>query len=66
MSVETNSTSLTNMASGMFRLEQFKGDGAQKIESYLRHFDQYKTCTGINDQQAFATLALHLDGIAST
>ena len=36
----------------------------QKIESYLRRFDQYKTCTGINDQQVLATFAWHLDGNA--
>ena len=64
VSVQTNPTSFSNMASGMFRLEQFKGDGSQKIESYLRRFDQYKTCTGINNKQALATLAWHLDGNA--
>ena len=62
--VETNSTSLSNMASGMFMLEQFKEDGSTKIELYLRRFDQYKICSGINNQQALATLAWHLDGNA--
>ena len=64
VSVEKNSTSLSNMASEMFRWEQFKGDGSTKIESYLRRFYQYKTCTGIDHQQALATLAWHLDGNA--
>ena len=34
------------------------------MESYLRRFDQYRACTGINDEQSLATLAWHLDGTA--
>ena len=34
--VETNSTSLSNMASGMFMLEKFKEDGSTKIELLLK------------------------------
>lgn len=52
-----------NMA-GVFRLENFKGDGSQKIESYLKRFDQFTTCTGLNENQALATLAWHLEGTA--
>ena len=52
-----------NMSS-VFRLENFRGDGSQSVESYLRRFDQYRACTGINDDQSLATLAWHLDGTA--
>ena len=52
------------MASGVFRLENFKGDGSQKVESYLKRFDQFKVCTGITDEQGLATLAWHLEGNA--
>lgn len=53
----------TNM-SGVFKIECFKGDGTQKIESYLKRFDQYQVCVGLKNEQAFATLAWHLDGTA--
>lgn len=49
------------MASGVFRLENFKGDGSQKVESYLKRFEQFKVCTGITDEQGLATLAWHLE-----
>ena len=52
-----------NMSS-LFRLENFRGDGSQSVESYLRRFVQYRACTGINDDQSLATLAWHLDGTA--
>lgn len=52
------------MTTSVFRLESFKGDGTQNVQKYLKRFDQYKTCTGLNDEQAFATLAWHLDGTA--
>lgn len=52
-----------NMAS-VFRLENFKGDGTQKVDSYLKRFDQFITCTGLSDEQAKATLAWHLEGSA--
>ena len=55
---------VVNMTTSVFRLESFKGDGTQNVEKYLKRFDQYKTCTGQNDEQAFATLAWHLDGTA--
>ena len=54
----------SNMASNVFRLETFKGDGTQKIDTYLKRFDQYKACTGLNDTQALAALSWHLDGNA--
>jgi hypothetical protein len=47
-----------------FRLESFRGDGAEDIERYLRRFEQYQACTGIKDEQAFATLIWYLDGHA--
>ena len=53
-----------NMASNVFRLETFKGDGSQNIETYLKRFDQYKLCTGLNDAQALAALSWHLEGNA--
>ena len=34
------------------------------MESYLRRFDQYRACTGINDEQSLASLAWHLHGTA--
>ena len=52
-----------NMAS-VFRLENFKGDSSQDIRSFLKRFEQYKGCTGINEEQGLATLAWHLDGTA--
>ena len=55
---------VVNVTTSVFRLESFKGDGTQNVEKYLKRFDQYKTCTGLNDEQAFATLAWHLDGTA--
>ena len=50
-----------NMSS-VFKLENFRGDGSQSVESYLRRFDQYRACTGINGELPLATLAWHLDG----
>ena len=55
---------LRNNMAGVFRLENFKGDGSQKVESYLKRFDQFRTCTGLNNEQALATLAWHLEGTA--
>lgn len=52
------------MANNVFRLENFKGDGTQDIDSYFKRFTQYQKCTGINDDQALATLAWHLEGNA--
>ena len=57
--------SVAKMATNsVFRLENFKGDGTQDIDSYLKRFSQYQKCTGINDEQALATLAWHLEGNA--
>ena len=53
-----------NIMAIVFKLDNFKGDGTQTVESYLKRFDQYRMCTGINDDQALATLAWHLDGNA--
>ena len=53
-----------NIMASVFKLDNFKGDGTQRVESYLKRFDQYRMCTGINDDQALATLAWHLDGNA--
>ena len=64
MSGEINTESVLTKANSISRLEQFKGDSSQKIESYLRRFDQYKMCTGINDQQVLATLTWHLGRVA--
>ena len=50
--------------SSVNRSENFRCDGSQRVESYLRRFDQYRACTGINDEQSLATLAWHLDGTA--
>ena len=50
--------------SSVNRSENFRGDGSQSVESYLRRFDQYRACTGIDDQKSLATLAWHLDGTA--
>ena len=59
---ERNSvTTQHKMASGVFRLENFKGDGSQKVESYHKRFDQFKVCTGVTDEQGLATLTWHLD-----
>ncbi|MCG8046955.1 MAG: hypothetical protein N0E48_15190 [Candidatus Thiodiazotropha endolucinida] len=59
-----NLPAISNNMASVFRLENFKGDGSQKVESYLKRFDQFKTCTGLNDDQALATLAWHLEGTA--
>lgn len=34
------------------------------MDSYLKRFDQFITCTGLPDEQAKATLAWHLEGSA--
>ena len=42
------------MAAYVFKLETFDGDGKQKVETYLKRFDQYKVWTGLEDAQALA------------
>ena len=52
-----------NIAS-VIRLKNIKGDSSQDIRSFLKRFEQYKGCTGINEEQGLATLAWHLEGTA--
>ena len=52
------------MAAHVFKLETFSGNGKQKVQTYLKRFDQYKACVGLDDAQALAALAWHLDGNA--
>jgi hypothetical protein len=49
---------------GVFKLDQFYGNGHQDIVSYLKRFDQFCLCTGLKDDRAMATLAWHLEGNA--
>jgi hypothetical protein len=44
-----------------FKFESFRRDGAEDIEIYLKRFEQYQTCTGNKDDQAFATLFWYLE-----
>lgn len=62
--VNSSNISINSNMASVFRLENFKGDGSQDIKSYLKRFDQYKGCTGINKTQGLATLAWHLEGTA--
>ena len=48
------------MASHMLKLESFNSDGKQTIETH-QTLDQYKAYTGLNDAQALAAIAWHLD-----
>ena len=52
-----------NMA-GMFHLDSFRGDGTQDVERYVKRFEEYCQATGLKEQQAIATLAWHLNGLA--
>lgn len=49
---------------GAFRMEDFYGDGTQDIVRYLRRFDEYVRATALKDEQAVASLAWHLKGLA--
>lgn len=46
------------------KMDRFSGDGSQDIDRYLNTFDDYIRATSMKDEQAVATLALHLTGLA--
>ena len=66
--VETEETvesiSTPSVMAGAFKLDMFRGDGTDKVEDFLKRFEQYVNIVQIKKEQQLDVLLYHLEGRA--
>ena len=56
--------STPSIMAGAFKLDMFRGDGTDKIEDFLKRFEQYVNIVQIKKEQQLDVLLYHLEGRA--